>query len=310
MGTQNIHDAFARETLSYKDNAACFFRGILPEDVGKRLDFESLQEEKTSYTDKDLSAYFSDVVYSCRYSGSVLKIALLFEHKSFVPQFPHFQLLRYILNIWESYSKQNKPIPIVLPIILYHGKRKWKARPLHAYLSGDTGLFARFIPGFEYILVDLSKLPDAEIISLFKKNPAVKLWLLIQKYIYVEEALMNNLDSFFSPDIVYFTLEEGLQFIESFCRYVFKATKIDHAAILRKIPMLPDKAKEVIMTTAEKLRKQGKQEGLEEGLEEGEKKGKQEAKLEDARRMLEKGYPIEDVCEITGLSLDEVEKLK
>ena len=64
------------------------------------------------------------------------------------------------------------------------------------------------------------------------------------------------------------------------------------------------------MTTAEKLRKQGKQEGLEEGLEEGEKKGKQEAKLEDARRMLEKGYPIEDVCEITGLSLDEVEKLK
>ena len=60
------------------------------------------------------------------------------------------------------------------------------------------------------------------------------------------------------------------------------------------------------MTTAEKLRKQGKQ----EGLEEGEKKGKQEAKLEYARRMLEKGYPIEDVCEITGLSRAEVEKLK
>ena len=97
-------------------------------------------------------------------------------------------------------------------------------------------------------------------------------------------------------------MEEGLQFIESFCRYIFKATKIDHAAILRNIPMLPDSAKEVIMTTAEKLRKQGKQ----EGLEEGEKK----AKLEDARKMVAKGYPIEDVCEITGLSLDELEKLK
>jgi hypothetical protein len=157
--------------------------------------------------------------------------------------------------------KQNKPIPIVLPIILYHGKQKWKTRPLQTYLSGDTDLFVRFIPGFEYILVDLSKIPDREIISLFAQNPAVKLWLLVQKYIYVEEALMNNLDSFFSPDIVYFTLEEGLQFIEGFCRYVFKATKIDHAAILRKIPMLPVKAKEVIMTTAEKLRKQGLEEG-------------------------------------------------
>ena len=302
MGTQNIHDMFARETLSYKDNAACFFRGILPEDVGKSLDFESLREEKTSYTDKDLSAYFSDVVYECGYKGSLLKLALLFEHKSFVPDFPHSQLLLYILNIWKRALKQNKPIPIVLPIILYHGQRKWKSRPLHAYLSGDTDLFARFIPGFEYLLVDLSKIPDKQIMTLFNTNPAVKLWLLTQKYIYLEEALMNNLDSFFSPDIVYFTLEEGLQFIESFCRYIFKATKIDHAAILRNIPMLPDSAKEVIMTTAEKLRKQG--------LEEGEKRGKHEAKLEDARRMLTKGYPIDDICDITGLSRAEVEKLK
>jgi predicted transposase/invertase (TIGR01784 family) len=70
--------------------------------------------------------------------------------------------------------------------------------------------------------------------------------------------------------------------------------------------MLPDSAKEVIMTTAEKLRKQGKQEGKQEGLEEGAKK----AKLEDARKMVAKGYPIDDICEITGLSRDEVERLK
>ena len=53
MNTKNIHDSFARETLSYKDNAACFFRGILPEDLVKRLDFKSLREDKTSYTDEE-----------------------------------------------------------------------------------------------------------------------------------------------------------------------------------------------------------------------------------------------------------------
>jgi predicted transposase/invertase (TIGR01784 family) len=62
----------------------------------------------------------------------------------------------------------------------------------------------------------------------------------------------------------------------------------------------------MIMTTAEKLIKQGKQEGLEEGEQRGEKK----AKLEDSRRMLAKGFPIEDICEITGLSRNEVEKLR
>jgi hypothetical protein len=35
------------------------------------------------------------------------------------------------------------------------------------------------------------------------------LWLLIQKYIFAEKELAKNLDSFFRPDIVYFSLEIG-----------------------------------------------------------------------------------------------------
>lgn len=44
--------------------------------------------------------------------------------------------------------------------------------------------------------------------------------------------------------------------------------------------------------------------------EEGKAEGGHEAKHEYSRRMLEKGYPIEDICDITGLSREEVEKLK
>ena len=64
------------------------------------------------------------------------------------------------------------------------------------------------------------------------------------------------------------------------------------------------------MTTAEKLRKQGRREGKQEGLEEGEQRGEKKAKLEYARRMLEKGYPVEDICEITGLSREEIQTLR
>lgn len=298
MNQKNIHDSFARETLSHRDNAACFFRGILPGDVGKKLNFESLREEKTSYTDKELATYFSDVVYECGYEGSSLKMALLFEHKSHIPDFPYSQILRYILNIWNSALKQKKPLPVVLPIILYHGKREWKSKPLSAYLSGDLGSLARFIPEFEYLLVDLSKMPDKEIKNLFINSPAVKLWLLIQKYIYTPRTLIENLDSFFGSDIVYFTTEEGLHFMESLCRYIFYAAVIDPDMILHSLPMLPERAKEVVMTTAEKLIKQGRLEG------------KLEGKLENARRMVEKGYPVEDICDITGLSREEILTLR
>jgi len=67
-------------------------------------------------------------------------------------------------------------------------------------LSGDNSSFARFIPGFDYLLVNLSKIPDKEIINLFAEKPAVKLWLLIQKHIYTPKALIENLDSFFGSE--------------------------------------------------------------------------------------------------------------
>ena len=47
------------------------------------------------------------------------------------------------------------------------------------------------------------------------------------------------------------------------------------------------------------------QEGREKGLVEGEVK----KNLENARKMKKKGYPIDDIAEITGLSADEINSL-
>ena len=61
-----------------------------------------------------------------------------------------------------------------------------------------------------------------------------------------------------------------------------------------------------IMTTAlNKGLAQGRAEGRVEGFAEGEAK----ANHENARRMKTKGYPLEDIAEVTGLSPEEVERL-
>ena len=61
-----------------------------------------------------------------------------------------------------------------------------------------------------------------------------------------------------------------------------------------------------IMTTAlNKGLAQGRAEGCVEGFAEGEAK----ANRENARRMKTKGYPLEDIAEVTGLSPEEVERL-
>ena len=48
----------------------------------------------------------------------------------------------------------------------------------------------------------------------------------------------------------------------------------------------------------------------EEGIEIGREKGRNEKAVEDAENMMKKNYPVDDICEITGLSLEQVLELK
>ncbi|MDR0854433.1 MAG: Rpn family recombination-promoting nuclease/putative transposase [Clostridiales Family XIII bacterium] len=65
-----------------------------------------------------------------------------------------------------------------------------------------------------------------------------------------------------------------------------------------------DKRAEMMFAEA-KGEARGKAEGKAEGIAEGEIKGK----LETARNMKDKGYPISDIAEITVLSVEEIDKL-
>jgi predicted transposase/invertase (TIGR01784 family) len=56
-------------------------------------------------------------------------------------------------------------------------------------------------------------------------------------------------------------------------------------------------------------REQGREEGREEGRKEGREEGEKKANHDNARRMKAKGYAIEDIADITGLSAEEIERL-
>ena len=68
----------------------------------------------------------------------------------------------------------------------------------------------------------------------------------------------------------------------------------------------------------EYARETGREEGREEGLKEGHKKGHAEGRAEGAKqksfdiaqRMLEKGIDIETISELTGLTAEDVSRLK
>ena len=58
----------------------------------------------------------------------------------------------------------------------------------------------------------------------------------------------------------------------------------------------------IMITTYEQILREGEQIGRQEGRQEG----KRESKIHTARRMLERGYPIQDVLEINELELEDL----
>ena len=55
--------------------------------------------------------------------------------------------------------------------------------------------------------------------------------------------------------------------------------------------------------------KKGLEEGMERGLEKGLERGRHEAMLEAARKMREHGMSIQDIQELTNLSLEDLESV-
>ncbi len=270
MDVPNPHDRFFKEVFSVRENALDFINGAFPDKFKDRILLETLKLDTTSYVDEKLHEYFSDIVYTCSLkAGREMKISLLFEHKSYPVKYPHFQLLRYMLNIWESNIKQNTELQIVVPMLLYHGKSKWQKKEMKDYFRIKDNWFFRFIPDFDYLLTDLSSYTDSQIKDGTFQRAAIEIGLLMHKNIFDEKKLARHLKDFIGIGKLYFREEEGLKFLESVLRYLFSSTEIAVEDALKSIEMIDGRAKETLMTTAEKLMEQGREQGLEQGLERG-----------------------------------------
>jgi len=145
-----------KEVFSHKEEMQDFIVHTFPPDIVKQIDFDTLTYDNTSYTDKRLRKYFSDLVYTCVLSHEVpIKIAILFEHKSKPVEYPHFQLLTYILKIWESCIK----IAVFLLKYIFNKKMLqqkfetfFKDNPLKE-IDNDTSFLIQF---YEYLLNNLN----------------------------------------------------------------------------------------------------------------------------------------------------------
>ncbi|ABI67501.1 Rpn family recombination-promoting nuclease/putative transposase [Syntrophomonas wolfei] len=124
MKIQNPHDRFFKETLGKVEVAKDFLNNYLPGNIIKVIDVDTLEPQKDSFINKELQEGFSDLLFKANINNREGYIYFLFEHKSYTRKDIAFQLLRYMMEIWETKSKKEKAdeLPVIIPLVVYHGK--------------------------------------------------------------------------------------------------------------------------------------------------------------------------------------------
>ena len=284
----NPHDRFFKEIFSRPEAARDLLQNYLPKEVTAVLDLNTLTLQPGSFVDTELQEHFSDLLYSITVQdNSIAYVYLLLEHKSRFDPLTPFQLLRYIIRIWERAIQTNEPIVPIIPLVVYHGQGRWQASTNFANLYTGPEELRQYWPSFHYNLLDLARYSDDEIRGMALAQAA----MLVMKHIFTPSLRIHLADIL----KLLVDLEDKQTVAEHFLtvlRYV--AASARHLAeddiIIAVKKALPESGGDIMQTVAEKWFEQGLErgfgQGLEQGLEQGLVQGLTQGKIQSLREMI------------------------
>ncbi len=274
---------------------------FLPKDLLDKFDLDTLKIDPNSYINDELKETFSDIVWTCRLKNSDKrrKIAFLFEHKSYKPAYPHFQLMDYQRNSWRMQIDEGLiPIPI-LPIIFYHGLERWVVKPFDSYFGEVEAEMLQFLPCFNYILINLQDYSEAQIRSI--NDILLQKTLLGFKFYKDKNYLNDHIVELLFMGYAKLKKEQTYSFIRIFVVYLTAVSGIKQKEIIIKSNKMSDNMETEEFDIIEALKEAFREKGIEKGIEKGKKISIYEASL--------RGHSLELLSNVFGLSVDNIKQI-
>jgi predicted transposase YdaD len=291
----NPHDALFRRVFADPIQAGALLRLTLPARVAAAVDWSSLEPKPTARVDAALATGQTDLVFVARLRAHPARIVLVIEHKSYPDPALVRQLLRDTIGQWlaSETAGPSAPLPAIVPLVVHHGAKPWTlprstrdllgiAEPeLAAALSAAT---LALQPAFD----DLATRTEAELLAR-PLPPLGRLALLMLQFLRgadpdSAEAALER----WAPLLLEVQAADrsGLA-LETVGSYVLEVTDLT-ADRLRTWAQrtLGRRAGDVLMSTAEKLRAEGRAEGRNEGRNEGRVEGRVEGRSEGKADLL------------------------
>lgn len=272
------HDRFFKQIFSRPENIRSFIQDYLPAEIVSFLDLQSLEVVNTGFVDDQLVEYFSDIVIKTRLQrGDPAEIYFLFEHKSGPEKFVRLQILQYMASSWYTFLKEGRlksatPLPLIIPVLVYHGTSSWKFDlKFQELFDPPSSAFEPYVPRFEHLLHDISHLNEDEV----KGTIILQVTQLLFKYIRSPE-LRDRLPGIFALMCRLSEQDRLTEYLQIVLEYVFQATEqVDVQDIKNALQKIPQ-GESIMPTIAEKLRQEGRKQGMQQGMEQGMQQGMQQ----------------------------------
>jgi predicted transposase/invertase (TIGR01784 family) len=243
------HDKLIRKALKRLEVTKNLLQKAIPEKFSAKIDFESLTLENTSFIDASLDEHYADLVYSCLFGKQRIFISFLFEHKSTPDEFTYFQANRYQALGWDAQIKQgNNPIKIV-PIIIYHGNKKWNVKPIHKYWADgeneeDEDMLP-YLPKSDCMFINLRDDYTEEKILTIGNTFLVNTFLLL-KFGNQKKYVELNYAKFFTFDPQYFKDQEYRELVKIVVRYMLAVKAVKKEKFIELTNKLPEDMKQLV----------------------------------------------------------------
>lgn len=278
------HDAIFKAFLSRPETARDFIEIHLPPSLVKLCNLDTLHLESSSFVEENLRQYYNDVLYSVETTKGCGYIYVLIEHQSSPDENMAFRMLRYAIATMQRHLEAGHDyLPLVIPILFYQGKRSpypWSKNWLDGFPDPDI---ARDLYFHAFPLVDITLIPDDEIMQ----HRSMAAFTLVQKHIRQRD-MTTLLDKLSRLMILGQMSGQQIRMLINYMALVGEAQ--DVRTLVHGLAQRVPQQGEELMTLAEELRR--------------------DALLNVAKAMLQRGFDLQLIMEMTGLSQEDLYQLQ
>ncbi len=301
------HDAAVKKSFEDLVLAAMFFRLILPQYITNKINWDTLELLKDTFVTDTLKRNNLDLLFRVQLvDNRALCLMLVFEHKSYLPGLNDsidLQLMNYQMAVYNTlhaaHVRNNEALheadqqgqalklPKVVPVVLYHGNRKWNL-PNWQQMTEVAGVpEADALPGLShsYILHDLHAMTDQELQQFYSKAARLLLVALCLKHSH-DDDFIGTLPRLYQLAKEATAPNEAVEIIDALAVYLgYLVEPEQYQYVLQITGQIDNALNNKVMNIIEAAELRGEAKGEARGIAKGEARGIAKGEANQSKNM-------------------------